>query len=316
MYNIKDLIDVSGKPLLLDVDTKGLKPLEWAERYKCEVDQIIQENGALLLRGLNLHGSKPFAGFIQEIFSSELLSYNYRSTPRTGLRGNVYTATEYPSSETIHQHNENSYSRSWPNRIGFFCLIPAQQGGETPIADSRLIYNNIPEEIRTKFETKGIAYVINYSEVDLPWVEVFQTEDKDQVELYCNENNIEFEWLGNNGLRTKQINPVTINHPVTGEKVWFNQAHLFHVSNLAADIKQSLITSFGIDNIPRNAFFGDGTEIDVEYLAVIRKVYEDCQIKFPWEKGDLLLLDNVLFTHGREPFEGARKVLVGMACPN
>jgi alpha-ketoglutarate-dependent taurine dioxygenase len=316
VYKTKDVLNVSGKDLLLKVDTMGLKPLDWAKKYQREIDKLIQKNGAVLLRGLNISSSKTFAGVIKEIFGSNLLSYTYRSTPRTGLKGNIYTATEYPASEVIPQHNENSYSKRWPNRIAFFCLIPAEKGGETPISDSRLIYQRIPEKIRAKFEEKGIAYVRNYSEIDLPWTQVFQTDDKQEVERFCHENQIEYEWFDDGRLRTKQVNAATINHPVTGEKVWFNQAHLFHVSNLAPDIAQAMMTSFGTDNLPRNAFYGDGSEIDPADLAVIKEIYKNCQIRFPWKQGDLLLLDNVLFTHGREPFEGTRKILVGMSNPN
>ncbi|WP_414734070.1 TauD/TfdA family dioxygenase [Colwellia psychrerythraea] len=40
----------------------------------------------------------------------------------------------------IPQHNENAYSKIWPNSIGFLCLLPSQTGGATAISDSRYIY--------------------------------------------------------------------------------------------------------------------------------------------------------------------------------
>jgi ribulose-5-phosphate 4-epimerase/fuculose-1-phosphate aldolase len=36
---------------------------------------------------------------------------------------------------------------------------------------------------------------------------------------------------------------------------------------------------------------------------------------FPWESGDVLLLDNMRFAHSRKPFTGSRKVLVAMSDP-
>jgi hypothetical protein len=313
MIDISNLIDVDGQPLLLNVNTQGLKTLDWAKKNKNNINEVIQENGAVLIRGLNVSGSKVFSELLKEFFSSELISYTYRSTPRTCFKGNIYTATEYPSTEFIDQHNENSYSKTWPNRIGFFCMIPAQEGGETPIADSRKIYRKIPVWIRDKFERKGLTYIRNYSDVDLPWEEVFQTTDRQQVEVYCKENNIDFEWLSSGNLRTKQTNSASIEHPKTCEKVWFNQAHIFHISNLGPEVARSMKNSFGIDQLPRHVLYGDGTEIDEDDLNVIRVIYRECQIKFHWKSGDVLLLDNLLFTHGREPFKGIRKVLVGMS---
>jgi Probable taurine catabolism dioxygenase len=313
---VSDLKSIGGLPILLDVETSGLNAMNWAEEYQQDIQSLININGAVLIRGLKVPGSAQFGKILSTLFGSELLEYTYRSTPRTKLRGNVYTATEYPASEVIPQHNENSYSRNWPNRIGFMCILPAETGGETPIGDSRVVYNMLPKSVRDKFELKGVMYVRNYSNLDLPWSVVFQTEDKSQVEDYCKANELNYEWLEDDGLRTSQVNPAAAIHPHTGEKIWFNQAHLFHVSSLDKSIAEALLASLGEENLPRNSYYGDGSPIELEALELIRSIYEQTKIKFAWQKNDLLLLDNMLFTHGRESYTGARKTLVGMACPN
>lgn len=73
----------------------------------------------------------------------------------------------------------------------------------------------------------------------------------------------EFDWLENDTPRTTQINPATAVHPVTGEKMWFNQAHLFHVSNLHKEFADTLIGSLGEKNLPRNTYYGDGSPIEL-----------------------------------------------------
>jgi alpha-ketoglutarate-dependent taurine dioxygenase len=246
------------------------------------------------------------------LFNQNLASYTYRSTPRTALSDNVYTATEYHPSETIPQHNENAYSNSWPMRIGFLCVTPAAEMGNTPISDSREAYRQIPREIRDEFQRKKVMYVRNYSNIDLPWTEVFQTTDKTEVERYCGDHRIQLEWT-EDGLRTRQVNEATKVHPVTKEELWFNQAHLFHISSLDEEVQEGLLSLVGEDNLPRNVYFGDGSPIPPETLAIIRDVYERTKFSFQWQAGDLLLLDNMLYTHGRESFKGSRKVLVGMA---
>lgn len=313
---IADLKPTGGIPLLLDVETSGLNALSWADEYQEDVRGVLETNGAILIRGLKVAGSAQFGKILSTLFGAELLEYVYRSTPRTELRGNIYTATEYPATEVIPQHNENAYSRHWPNRIGFMCILPSETGGETPISDSRLIYNMLPKAVRDKFEEKGVMYVRNYSTLDLPWSVVFQTEDKAEVEEYCKANDLSYEWLENDSLRTRQINPATALHPRTGDKLWFNQAHLFHASSLGKEMSETLLSSLGEENLPRNSYYGDGSPIELEALEMIRSAYEKTKIRFQWKKNDLMLLDNMLFTHGRESYTGARKVLVGMACPN
>lgn len=300
-----------GRKMLLHEENNQLPIEAWVDKNKSDIESFLSTNGILLIRGLRIN-SEEFGAVLAGLFGEELLSYTYRSTPRTELKNNIYTATEYHPSQVIPQHNENAYSNVWPMRIGFLCVTPASKMGNTPISDSHIAYQEIPVEIREEFERKGIMYVRNYSNVDLPWTEVFQTEEKSVVEKYCNDNNIDFEWTSN-GLRTKQVNQASITHPVTRQKLWFNQAHLFHVSSLEKDLREGLVALLGEDNLPRNTYFGDGTPIDEGHLSVIRDVYEKTKFSFQWEKNDLLLLDNMLFTHGREPFEGPRKTLVGMA---
>lgn len=311
-----DLKIAAGLPILLEVETDGINTVPWAEEHQEEIRSLLASQGALLIRGLKMLGAMNFGKILSTLFGSELLEYVYRSTPRTQMRGNVYTATEYPARQVIPQHNENSYSRTWPNRLGFLCLLPAETGGETPIGDSRMVYNMLPESVRAKFEEKGVMYVRNYSTIDLPWPVVFQTEDKSQVEEFCEANELTYEWLADNKLRTTQVNPATALHPRTGEKLWFNQAHLFHVSSLEKEVADTLLDSLGEENLPRNSYYGDGSPIEPEVLDLIRCTYEQTKVKFAWQRNDLLLLDNMLFTHGRERYTGARKVLVGMACPN
>lgn len=313
---IKDeLADVAGRGILLNVAAANLRPLEWAMQHRDQVAEILQDRGALLIRGLRFHSTKQFGQFLEPLFDGGLAEYSYRSTPRTKLGGNVYTATEYHPSETIPQHNESSYAHSWAMRIGFFCMIPPAPGvgGATPMADSRAVLSKIPGEIAVKFESKKLQYVRNYGSIDLPWTEVFQTDDKQQVETFCSQNNISFEWTADGGLRTKQVTPAVAVHPVTGEKVWFNQAHLFHVSGLGKEVARDLLSVYREEELPRNVYFGDGSPIDPDDLDQIRAVYDEEKFHFDWQKNDILLLDNMLFTHGRQPFSGDRKILVGMA---
>ncbi len=312
-YDLDDLQTVAGKPLLLQVDLQGQRAINWAQENAGQIDQLLLKNGALMIRGLNIMSSKQFGQVLTNLFGSELLDYAYRSTPRTELKGKVYTATEYHPAEIIPQHNEHAYANKWAMRLGLCCLIAPQQGGETPLADSREVYKLIPAEIREKFAAKKVKYVRNYGDIDLPWTEVFQTDNKLEVEKYCLENQLDFEWLGEHQLRTSQINPAIAIHPKTGELVWFNQAHLFHVSSLGEETRKQLVSACGEDGLPRNAFYGDGEPLEEDVLKIISKAYDQCTLYTPWQKGDLTLVDNMLFTHGRRPFEGARKVLVGMA---
>jgi alpha-ketoglutarate-dependent taurine dioxygenase len=86
--------------------------------------------------------------------SGDLLEYRERSSPRHAVAGKIYTSTDYPPSEPIFLHNENSYQKTWPMRIFFFCNVQPAVGGETPIADTRRVYERIDPAVRDQFAAK------------------------------------------------------------------------------------------------------------------------------------------------------------------
>jgi alpha-ketoglutarate-dependent taurine dioxygenase len=268
--------------------------------------------GGVLFRGFGVRSPEAFEKIVRSL-TGELLDYTYRSTPRSQVSGNIYTSTEYPADQWIPFHNEMAYTSSWPLRIWFFCLREAESGGETPIADSRRVYERIDAEVRRLFAGRGVMYVRNYGDgLDLSWEDVFQTAEPRAVEAYCRAAGIEWEWKPGNRLHTREVCQAVARHPQTGEMVWFNQAHLFKASGLAPEVRAAL-AALGEDNLPRNACFGDGSPIPDSLLDEVRRAYAAEAVSFPWQQGDVLMLDNMLTAHGRAPYTGPRKILVAMA---
>jgi amino acid adenylation domain-containing protein len=298
-------------PLVIEAAVDALSLSEWTRNNRDSIVQKLRNHGAILFRGFNVSSVEEFEQFLRLLAGGDLLEYSYRSTPRSEVSGRIYTSTEYPAHQSIPLHNEMSYTREWPGMLGFFCIEAASEGGETPIADSRRVLNLIAPAIKERFISKGVMYVRNYGEaLDLPWQNVFQTNERAEVEDYCRKSGIEFEWK-HDVLRTSQVCQAVANHPHTGEMVWFNQAHLFHISSLESQVRESL-SSLGNGEPPRNAYYGDGTPINESDLEHIREVYTKEAVVFGWQKQDILVLDNMLAAHGRRPFRGSRKLVVGM----
>jgi alpha-ketoglutarate-dependent taurine dioxygenase len=202
-------------------------------------------------------------------------------------------------------------------KIWFYCAIAARSGGETPLADSRAVHRRIDPAIRDRFAKNGLMYMRNYGNgLDVPWQRVFNTEEPERVEAYCRQRGIRCEWKEDSELRTRQICQAVATHPVTTESVWFNQAHLFHVSNLEPEIREALAAVLDEEDLPRNVYYGDGKPIEDSILDEIRGVLDESAIVFPWQEGDVLMLDNMLSAHARTPYEGPRKVVVAMAEPH
>lgn len=300
-------------PLVIEPATAGVDLVDWATRYRAELETKLLHHGAILFRGFDVTAIEQFDKVIAAL-SPGALEYMFRASPRTRVGGNIYTSTDYPADQMIFPHNEHSYSPRFPMRLFFYCHIPSETGGETPIGSTRAIKERISPAIQDVFRKKGILYVRNYGDgFGLPWQTVFQTEDRSEVESYCKSVGIEVEWKGENRLRTRQRGPCLVRHPRTGEEVWFNHATFFHVTTLPPMIRDSLIENFDAFDLPTNTFYGDGTPIEPDILEELRTIYLESLIRFRWQQGDILFIDNLLAVHGREPFTGKRAILTGMA---
>ncbi|MFT5163908.1 MAG: alpha-ketoglutarate-dependent taurine dioxygenase, partial [Alteromonadaceae bacterium] len=117
-------------------------------------------------------------------------------------------------------------------------------------------------------------------------------------------------------LTTRQVRPMVSRHPGTDEECWFNHCTFFNVATLDPQIQESLLDAFTEHELPNHTFYGDGSTIEPEVIEMLQQAYEAEKVSFPWEAGDVLMVDNMLVAHGRESFEGDRLVLTGMSEPH
>ena len=305
-------------PLVVEPDPAlagTLRLHEWAPGHLPWIEAGVRRFGGVLFRGWDTRAQDDFHRFLDSI-GAELLHYNESSTPRTEIRNHVYTSTDFPPDQSIALHNELSVAATVPLRIWFFCELPAQEGGQTPVADVRRVLQRLSPETRARFADKGWLLVRNYGDgFGLAWQDAFGTDDRAQVERYAREQAIECEWKDDDRLRTRQLRPAIARHPDTGDEVWFNHAAFWHDSSLSPQVREMLREEFEPEDMPYQTFYGDGTPIEDETAAELREAYLQERVVFDWLQGDLLMMDNMLAAHARMPFRGPRRTLVAMARP-
>ncbi len=285
---------------------------EWARASRGRIDELLRDRGAILFRGFPLPSPAAFERFADA--ASGGLFADYGDLPRESLGDKIYGSTPYPKEEAILFHNESSHLPQWPLRIFFHCVTAAASGGETPLLDCRRVYREMDPEVRDKFERLGLIYVRNFiSGLDVGWQDFFKTAERQAVERQCRELGIDCSWTAGGDLRTVQRRPAVAVHPVTGDKLFFNQVQLHHPACLPARVRADLFALCGsVDRLPRNVAYGDGSPIEDEVIQELSRLYERLAAAFPWQAGDVVLLDNMAVAHGRRPYTGERKILVAM----
>ncbi|MCA1682486.1 MAG: TauD/TfdA family dioxygenase [Actinobacteria bacterium] len=297
-------------PLVITPAVDNVDLAAWCASNRGRVDSYLNRYGAILFRAFPLQTAKEFETVAVSI--ADDLFADYGDLPQESASERVYGVTPYPADKMILFHNESSHLSSWPQHQFFFCITPSETRGETPLIDCREVCEVLDPEIVEEFARKDLMYVRNFSEgIDVPWQDFFHTSDRSEVEKICAKAGMGCEWT-DNGLRISQVAKGVRNHPQTGERIFFNQVQLHHISCLDDETRVALRQLFSDEDLPRNVYYGDGSLIPDEVIARISEVYEDICFETPWQSGDLIALDNMLVSHARRPYGGARRVLVAM----
>ena len=292
-------------PTMDNVDVAG-----WCAGNAADVERYLDRHGAILFRGFPLAGAQEFEAIASTIAGELFGEYGDLPPEETGAR--IYGSTPYPADKMILFHNESSHFSSWPLRQFFFCVVPSEAGGETPLLDCREVCEKLDTEIVDAFEGKHLMYVRNFSEgFDVPWQDFFHTDDRAAVERACTAAGMSCKWT-ELGLRVRQRARGVRTHPRTGERIFFNQVQLHHVACLDQETRTAMRQLFADEDLPRNVYYGDGTPIPDDVINRIGEVYEQLCVETPWQRGDLIALDNMLVAHARRPFTGERKIVVAM----
>ncbi|MET0464664.1 MAG: TauD/TfdA family dioxygenase [Chitinophagaceae bacterium] len=283
--------------------------------HEAEFEELLREQGAILFSGLAIESREDFENTVR-IPGKNFANYVDGNSPRTKLSDVVYTSTEFDPAQTITMHNELSYSSTWPARIFFSCIKPSETGGETPLADGRSVLQKLDQTLVNKVRAAGVIYYRNLHGGDgfgPSWQDTFETNSREEVEDFCKKADIIFEWVPGNAIRLVQKRQGIVRHPGTGQEVWFNQMDQFHPSQMGDDIYEVLMSMYGEEkNLPTYVTYGDGSPIDKKTIQHIKSIFDEVSVARPWNKGDLVLVDNVLVSHGRKPYTGDRKILVAM----
>lgn len=298
--------------------------LRWFLDHRPTIDQLVTVVGGVVLRGFPVHDASQFTQLAAPYPEPEF-GYAGGATPRKGIEGRAYEATQIPSEAYLHLHQEMSYLPRWPAKLAFFSMIPAETGGATLIGDMRRFTELVQGPFYEKIRDKGIRYVRNFRSPDWstghptadavhrPWTEAFDTTDKATAERDITAMGMEFEWVGDS-LTVSNVTPGVVTHPDTGDELWFNQ-----VAGMAQTVEV-----IGAERVEVNARvyadrpgplvcqYGDGSPIDEDDIRSLYPRLDAVTVGFPWQHGDVMIIDNLNTAHGREPYTGRRDTQVAL----
>ncbi|WP_443032028.1 TauD/TfdA family dioxygenase [Streptomyces sp. CA-210063] len=311
---LPDIESAAGRPPLLMVSPAD-PAAHWVAGRREALRAAVAEHGSVLVRGLGLRDATE-VGAVFRALADTLMSEKEAFAPRRTYADGVYSSTAWPPNQPMCMHHELSYTVEFPGLMLFACLEAAERGGATGVADAEAVLAALPPELTERFERDGWLLTRSYNdEIGASVAEAFGTDERTVVEAYCRAHAIEFAWQPDGSLHTRQRRAAVLRHPMTGRRCWFNQIAFLNEWTMDAEVREYLVDMYGADGLPFNTRYGDGDPIGEDAVRTLNEIYEAHTVREPWRPGDLLLVDNIRSAHSREPFEGPREVLVGLADP-
>jgi alpha-ketoglutarate-dependent taurine dioxygenase len=290
-------------------------PARWLAEHAADLTAAFDRTGAVLVRGLDVL-DEAGAAEVSRCLTGAPLTEREPFAPRTGHGAGLYSSTVWPADQPMCMHHELSYALEVPRRQVFCCLVAPEKGGATALADAAAVLRDLPADLVDRFERHGWVLVRAHNDVvGVPWQEAFGTDEPSEVERYCRDNDIEWRWDGAGGLGTRRRRPAVIRHPVSGERLWFNQVAFLNEWTMEPAVREYLTLEFGPDGLPFNTLSGDGEPLDKGTVDLINDVYTAHAVREPWWAGDVLLVDNLRMAHSRDPYRGQRRVTVSFGEP-
>jgi alpha-ketoglutarate-dependent taurine dioxygenase len=312
--SVLDVDRQSGRAPILLADASGDGP-HWAAEHREALRAVVAEHGSVLVRGLDLRDAAEISTVFRRL-STGLMIEREAFARRQVYADGVYSSATWPAKQPMCMHHELSYTLEFPGLLMFACLSAPTEGGATAVSDSPTVLSALPAELVMRFERDGWMLTRSYNdEIGATLAEAFGTEDRSAVESYCRANAIGFEWQPDGGLRTWQRRSAVVHHPVTGQRCWFNQIAFLNEWTIDPEVREYLVDMYGADGLPFNTRYGNGEPIGEDVIGLLNQIYEENTVREPWQPGDLMLVDNIRTAHSREPYEGPREILVGMAEP-
>jgi len=311
--------------ITLDAVVATVKSLQAQDRF---LTKKLAQHGTLLFRGLPINSAQDFSRFAHAFGYSphEIIGI---VVDRPLLAPNVAPANEAPKEVLIYNHNESPQVPHAPEYIFFYSHKAPRIGGETPISSSLELFQRANEEIPefiSDISEKGILSKVTYK-VEKQYAggstlkqafgkDIEEGDDEatrrakveQQILRYGRGDHTTWEWTeGGQTLVVSHRLPVIRTQPGTNIPTLFTGLAAYYKNFMDPARK-----NHSARNIARQ-YYGDGTPIPEAHLKRLAEITDEIRVLHKWQQGDVLVYDNVISQHGRQPWGGDQEDRVVLA---
>jgi alpha-ketoglutarate-dependent taurine dioxygenase len=276
----------AGRPFVTVAAGQETSPLDIAPDL---VTTLYKQHGALLFRGFATDLDR-FRGFA-ELYCVAAVFNDSRGRAVLDERHNIQSVNRGVAPFPLHPELSREPWR--PDACFFGCLNPPSGGGATTLCDGVEIVRHLPEDARRAFEGRRLLYAQPAIPEELDyWL---GTSDPTDAQLTAPPAHCPYFFWRTHDFIVRAFTRPALHRPMFSESPAFGNFLLFARYCL------------GTKDYP---LFEDGSPVPDSLLAVVKSVSDRLTAPIAWEKGDLLMIDNSRFMHGRTAVRDAEERLI------
>ncbi|MGH6785675.1 MAG: TauD/TfdA family dioxygenase [Novosphingobium sp.] len=265
-----------GRPLVL-VESAGEASLLDCDR--ADVVAAYKQHGALLLRGFGADLA-TFRAFAQGFCRTAVVNESPGRTPLDPAHS-VYSVDGGTNAFSLHPELSRE---PWKPDVAFFgCLSAPSLGGQTTICDGIDLARKLPEEVRAGLSGRRLVYIKGvWPELLEYWLGAAQPDD---ALLQSPPAGCPYRFIrSSDGRIVRHFSRPALHKPMFAEEPAFGNFLLFARFNN------------GRPNFP---LLDDLRPVPEAWLQAIKATGDRLALAVDWQAGDVLMLDNTRFMHGR-----------------
>lgn len=239
------------------------------------------------------------------VVASEM-RYEGGANPRQDIAPNIYEVGA-PLSAWLHYHHEMAYIGQSTRMLGFLCHKTVPVKGDTYVSDNLQATDALMETaFGHKLKDLGLCYHRDLTDRDAfagteeigvynHWQRSMRTESAEEAAAKAQALGLEIEWGPNRLLKTRYYASAFEYFPTLDRNLLF--------ASVADDGMWfdgwPKVMHLPYDQRPLKLTFGDGTEMTRAEKAEFVEVYDRFGMPIPWQTGDVAVVCNYRFAHGR-----------------
>lgn len=256
-----------------------------------EITEFFKSHGILLFRGFETNNIfKEFSNLL----SGDFLDYTGGAFKRRIIDGDNTVLSVNDDQFAIKLHGEMYYQKKKPLMLWFFCANPASQGGETTICDGKYFFEQLSLSTRNLFSKNKLKFSVYVSKEE--WQSKYKTNDFYKLQEICINNDISLKINADESIYLEYICSAIVPSRCGNYQIFIN----------------SLLPTKQLN--PKILNFADDSEIPNDVLIELDEIAERITTDISWKKGDILMIDNTRFMHGRRAFSDEKREIYIRLC--